>query len=344
MNADNYWTNRNVSLLGGAGPIGTHIAKRLLELGVKGLRIVDDLSAGKFENVRPLIEEHEVEFWVDDLREYPYAQNAVRGADVVFHLASQHGGRGYVSSHDVELYDNLSLDVNVFRACAEEGVEKVIFSSSACAYPVDLQTDLHQEIFLKETDIDYKDMRQADGAYGTEKLVGELMLDAYIERGCFQGCATRSSTVYGPLSNESHAIEALIAKVMIRQNPIEMWGTGSQIRDWTFIEDNADGAILAAEKMSRGAINISRGERLKPIIALNKICEIVGWYPDSVWFQANKPVGPLNRVADNSELLSLGWIPKYTFEQGLKKTIEWYLATHNVEDVRETLERKLTER
>lgn len=339
----NYWEGKRVAILGGASLIGSHLAEALIKADVAHLSISDDLSSGKYENVKELVEREGVEFKNRELRDFFNAKLAIRNMDIVFHMAAQHGGRGYVASHDVELYNNLELDTTIFRACAGK-VEKVIFSSSACAYPIDLQTNVDEYVYLPEGVINYKKMQQPDGAYGIEKLVGEQMLDAHIANGDFKGCSTRSFTVYGPRMNESHAIAALIAKVMIKQNPIEVWGTGSQIRNWTYVEDNVAGAMLAAEKLDRGAINIGIEERLKPIIAVNKICEIMDWFPDSVLFQRDKPVGPVNRVADATKLKSLGWEPKYTFEEGLRKTIDWYTSTHSVEELRETLERKLTER
>lgn len=344
MKDGNYWSSRNVVLLGGASLIGTCLAKRLVALGVKGLRIVDNLTIGKFTNIQELVDKYDVEFHLRDLREYTEAERSVCGADIVFHLASQHGGRGYVSGHAVELYDNLSLDTTIFRACSEEHVEKVIFSSSACAYPTHLQSNPEELIKLSEDMIDYKDTKQADGPYGTEKLIGEQMLDAYIERGDFKGCSTRSFTVYGELMNESSAIAALIAKTMIRQNPFEIWGDGFQIRDWVFVEDNVSGALLAAENLDKGAINIGTESRLTPMLACEHIWSYFDWRPAEVRLLKDKPVGPLNRVSDSTKLKSLGWEPKYSFEEGLRKTIEWYVDTHDVEELRKNLERKLTER
>lgn len=324
--------------------IGVNLGEALVEKGVAGLRIVDDFSAGKFSNLTNLVDKHEVEVNRADLREYSSAWRAVEGADIVFHLAAQHGGRGYVASHKTELYDNLSLDTTIFRACAEQGVQKVIFSSSACAYPIDVQTNSNEYVYLSEDMIDYDNVRQADGAYGMEKLLGEMILDAYIERGYFKGCSTRSFTVYGPLMGESHAIAALIAKVMIKQNPLEVWGDGNQIRNWTMVEDNVAGALLAAEHLDRGAINIGIEERLTPLMALDIICEYMGWHPDGVHLMADKPVGPRNRVADATKLKSLGWSPRYFFEDGLHNTIDWYVKTHDAESLKKDLERKLTER
>lgn len=340
----NFWFDKSTVLLGGASLIGTHLAEVLIKKGVKNMRIVDDFSAGKFSNVSHLMDEHGIEVRREDLREYSEAYKAVQGADIVFHLAAQHGGRGYVATHDVELWDNNSLSATIFRACAVASVEKVIFSSSACAYPIDLQTRSDDLVYLSEDMVDYKNIRQADGAYGMEKLNGEIGLDYYIEKGYFKGCSTRSFTVYGKYMGESHAIAALIAKTMVRQNPFEIWGNGSQIRNWTHVEDNVQGALLAAEHLDRGAINIGIEERLTPNDAVEIIWDYMGWRPSEVHYLKDKPVGPRNRVADATKLKSLGWKPKYTFEEGLKKTIDWYVSTHDADELRKDLERRLTER
>lgn len=344
MSVGDFWKNKRVTLLGGASLIGSHLAKALTELPVANIKVVDDLSSGKLENLHYLLETDGVEFVGCDLREYYKALKAVMRADVVFHLAAQHGGRGYVAGHKVELYDNLSLDATIFRACSMAGVGKVVFSSSACAYPIEIQQDPSEYLRLSEDLIDYSRLLPADGAYGTEKLVGEAMLDAYVERGDFKGVSTRSFTVYGPLMKENHAIAAFIAKTMIRQDPFEIWGSGDQIRNWTFVEDNVAGALLAAENVDRGAINIGVEDRLTPMDAVAEIWSIMDWEPVDAITLLDKPVGPVNRVADATKLKSLGWEPMYTFEEGLRKTIDWYLETHTTEEVRENFERKLTER
>jgi nucleoside-diphosphate-sugar epimerase len=348
VNRVNFWNAKRVVLLGGASLIGSHLAKALIHLPIASLKVVDDISSGKLENLQYLKIDtiHDLDFIVCDLRDYQSALRAVARADVVFHLAAQHGGRGYVAGHKVELYDNLNLDTVIFRACSMAGVGKVVFSSSACVYPIELQQDISRDFYLSEDMIDYDCRLPADGAYGTEKLVGEAMLDAYVERGDFKGVSTRSFTVYGPLMKENHAIAAMIAKTMIRQKPFEIWGDmdNPAVRNWTYVEDNVRGALLAAEHIDRGAVNIGVEERWTPFRAARTIWEIVGWHPDEVRYFPDKPVGPLNRVADASKLKSLGWKPRYTFEEGLRKTIDWYLSTHTVDEVRKDFERKLTER
>lgn len=332
-----YWKDKRVILIGGANLIGSHLYKAILSIS-REVIVVDNLSSGKRKNINGTV-------YNRDCRNYEEVSDLLHPGDIVFHLAAQHGGRGYVASHDVELYNNLELDTTIFRACADAKVEKVIFSSSACAYPMEYQMDINTTIPLREDFIDYKSLKPADGAYGTEKLIGEVMLDAYIARGLFKGCSTRSFTVYGPLMGETHAIAALIAKSMIKQNPFEIWGTGNEGRNWTWVEDNVAGALLAAEHLDRGAINIGIEERYTPYEAAKMIWDIMEWEePFSMNFRPDKPVGPRNRVADATKLKSLGWKPSVTFEEGLRKTIYWYVSTHDVETLKQDLERRLTER
>jgi len=338
-----YFKSRSVVLLGGANIIGSHLAEALIEQGVKSLRIIDNLSAGKKENIEHLIK-NGAEFFQLDLRNFGIVTEAVRGQDIVFHLTSQHGGRGYVASHAVNLWNNLELDTTIYRACAYIGVEKVIFSSSACAYPVHLQSDIDKDVYLSEWMIDPDNVEQPDGAYGMEKLIGEKMLDAHVEKGDFKGVSTRSYTVYGPRMGETHAICAFIAKSMIKQEPFEIWGEPRGIiRNWTYVTDNVDGALLAAERLDNGAINIGTEDRMYPEDVLDYIWKYIGWEPDEIVYKGDKPTGPVNRVADSTKLRLLGWNPKVSLEEGLERTIEWYYSTHNEKDVRENFERKLTE-
>lgn len=316
----NYWSDKRVCVTGGAQIIGSHLVKELLKHNPKDIWVVDNLSAGKVGNVPP-----QVRLMVKDLREYEAAYSALSGADVVFHMACTHGGRGFVDTHKTACFDNFSLDATVFRAAKNAGVSKVIFSSSACAYPVHIQTDRSQVLKLSEGLQNWREPTLPDGAYGWAKLMGEMTLDSYAEQGSLQGISTRSFTVYGPRMNFTHAIAALILKTHLRQDPLEIWGDGQQIRNWTFVEDNVRGARIAAENMDRGVVNIGTEERLTPLMAAEYIWEIMGWKPENINYKLDAPTGPLNRVADASKLHGFGWRPQVEFKDGLRKTIEWFL-------------------
>jgi nucleoside-diphosphate-sugar epimerase len=337
-----FWQNRHVLVTGGASFIGSHLTDALVERGAK-VRIVDDLSSGKLENIQQHLAQGTVEFIQADLREPGVTRMAMRGIEIVFHLAADHGGRGYVDLHQAGPASNLFLDGLVFWEARRAGVEKVIFASSGCVYPNFLQGNPDQEVYLTEDLV--KPPYDADNMYGWAKLMAELTLKAYHREYGMRAASCRYFTVYGPRGVENHAVIAMIAKAFIGQNPFEVWGDGTQVRNWTYIDDIVRGTILAAEKIDDGtAVNLGTMERVRVIDAVRMVLEYTGHKAEIV-FRPDMPTGPLNRVADNSLARKLlGWEPQVPFREGLKRTIDWYFATKDREQVRKILGRMLTER
>src|SRR5580692_8830510 len=170
------WQERKVLVTGGASFIGSGLVDALVDRGAR-VRVVDDLSSGKLENIRNHIEEGPVEFIKGDLREQDVAERAVKGMSVVFHLAADHGGRGYVDLHQAACAVNLLLDGVVFRACYQARVDKVVYASSGCVYPNHLQTNPDEILYLTEDMVGPS--YDADNMYGWAKLMGEMTLRAY---------------------------------------------------------------------------------------------------------------------------------------------------------------------
>jgi len=337
-----FWQNRHVLVTGGASFIGSHLTDALVERGAK-VRIVDDLSSGKLENIQQHLAQGTVEFIQADLREPGVTRMAMRDIEIVFHLAADHGGRGYVDLHQAGPASNLFLDGLVFWEARRAGVEKVVFASSGCVYPNFLQSNPDQEVYLTEDLV--KPPYDADNMYGWAKLMAELTLKAYHREYGMKAASCRYFTVYGPRGVENHAVIAMIAKAFIGQNPFEVWGDGTQVRNWTYIDDIVRGTILAAEKIDDGtAINLGTMERVRVIDAVRMVLEYTGHKAEIV-FRPDMPTGPLNRVADNTLARKLlGWEPQVPFREGLKRTIDWYFATKDREQVRKILGRMLTER
>ncbi len=337
------WKGRRALVTGGASFIGSHLVDALLERGAS-VRVVDDLSSGRKENLDGHIQRTDTEFIQADLRNPGVAEEAASGMEVVFHLAAAHGGRGYVDLHQAACAENLLLDGLVFDACRKEGVEKIVYASSGCVYPNHLQSNPNQILYMKEEMV--SPPYDADNMYGWAKLMGEMTLRSF-HRDCgMKSACCRYFTVYGPRGHENHAVIAMIARAFLKQDPFEVWGSGQQIRNWTHISDIVEGTILAAEKIDDGAaVNLGTMERIRVIDAVQMVLDYTGHRP-RIRLRPEMPTGPHNRVADNGLAKErLGWEPKVPFEEGLRRTIDWYFSTKDLARLkRQPLDRLLTER
>src|SRR5947199_10651071 len=342
MCPETFWTGKLVLVTVGASFIGSSLVDQLLARGAKA-RVVDDLTSGRLENLREHLGNNTLEFRQADLREPGVARAAMQGVDTVFHLAADHGGRGYVALHQAGPASNCFLDGLIFAEALKAKVKKVVFASSGCVYPNFLQSDTQKELYLTE-DLT-KGPNDADNTYGWAKLMGEFTLQAYAKEHGMGAASCRYFTVYGPRGVENHAVIAMIARAFLGQNPFEVWGDGTQIRNWTYIDDIVEGTILAGEKINDGtAINIGTMRRIRVIDSAKMVCEFTGRKAE-IKFRPDMPTGPLNRVADNTLAKRLlGWEPKVAFREGLKRTIDWYYATRAKEEVKRIFTRMLTER
>lgn len=336
------WNARTALVTGGASFIGSHLVEGLLARGAE-VAVVDDLSSGRLEHIGHLVDAGRVTFTDADLLEPGVAERVVRGASVVFHLAADHGGRGYVDLHQAACATNLALDGIVFRACRREGVEKVVYASSGCVYPNHLQRDPDEPLFLSE------DMAgppyDADNMYGWAKLMGELTLRSCVREWGMRAVSCRYFTVYGERAKEDHAVIAMIARAFTRQDPFEVWGDGRQVRNWTYVGDIVEGTIRAAEAIDDGtAINLGTMERTTVLDAAREVLRRTG-HEARILPRPDMPTGPMNRVADNRLACRLlGWQPRVCFVEGLRRTVDWYYATKDRDEVARRLAGALTER
>ncbi|MFT6761707.1 MAG: nucleoside-diphosphate-sugar epimerase, partial [Candidatus Aldehydirespiratoraceae bacterium] len=320
------WSTQSVLVTGGASFIGSHLVDSLVQRGA-AVRVVDNLSSGLRTNLSDHLASGAVTFQEADLLDPSVADDMVQSIDTVFHLAADHGGRGYIDLHQVDCSTNMILDGNVFRAADRAGVDKVVFASSGCVYPEHLQTDPSELLYLTEGLVGPP--FDSDNLYGWAKLMGEMTLRAYSAENRMKTASLRYFTAYGPRCTESHAVMAMIARAAIGQNPFEVWGTGEQIRNWTHVSDIVEGTIRAAERIEDGtAINIGTTERTSVLECAKQVVSYMGKDVEFVC-DPSKPTGPYNRVSDDSlcrELL--GWTPEVKFKEGLGETIDWYLDTH----------------
>jgi nucleoside-diphosphate-sugar epimerase len=337
------WTAKKVLVTGGASFISSHLIDLLVEKGARTVRVVDDLTSGKLANIQHHLDSGVVEFRREDLLAPGVAQRAVAGMDVVFHLAAIHGGRGFVDLHQAACAQNLAMDGLLVKAAYEAGVGKFVFASSGCVYPNYLQQDVSKELYLTEDMVGPP--YEADNMYGWAKLMTEMTLAAYARDCGMKSASCRFFTVYGERGVENHAVIAMIARAFVRQDPFEVWGDGTQIRNWTYVGDIVRGMALAAEKIDDGtAVNLGTEERTRVIDAVREVLRYTG-HDASVKLLPHMPTGPLNRVASNRLARErLGWEPEVKFMDGLRRTIDWYFASREREAVSGYLAEMLTGR
>jgi len=325
---------------GGTGFIGSHLVKRLLEQN-REVIVVSDLSQLGSENLSSLgIKPSDIELRRADLSDYHQALKAMKGADSVFHLAARVGSLEYL--HKSQLAElaafqtNLVIDTNVFKACLENKVKKLVYASSCAVYPMDKQYSpgaifseddlrLSQDQFSAPGEGKGVDINP-DGGYGWAKLMGEIELGWIkdIEIGI-----ARIFNIYGenePLGERAHVIGDLMDKaILYPQKELIVRGNGRQSRDFLYVSDCID-ALLQLEKQASNPpiiINIGSGEAVSIGTIAERIVALSG-KNIKIAYDLAKPVGPISRTADITKARTLlKWQPKVNLDEGLRRTYSW---------------------
>lgn len=313
---------KKVLVTGGAGFIGSHLVDELVERGSK-VRVVDDLSRGNLRNLN----EDEVEFRRGDLAEKTVAEKSLKDIDLCFHLAAVVGGVEFMDSHPAEIFKNVMIDRNVLEASRKMNIDRILYTSSACVYPIDLQEKDGR--LLKEEDA-FKGGANPDGDYGWTKLLGERQCLSYQDIYGINISIVRPFNPYGSRESfdpkDSHVIPALIRKVTSGEKPLTVWGSGKQIRTFTYVKDLAVGMISAIKNLSdANPVNLSSSESIKIGELAKKITSQLD-YEGNIEFDESKPEGVKIRKPDLSRASDLlDWEPQTDLDEGIIKTADWYL-------------------
>jgi len=336
-----FYSDKKVFITGGAGFIGSALTDKLIQQGAK-TTIGDNLSSGSLTNILRIWKKNNLKykktsygyraenghkFIYVNFEEFSHTFNAVKNHEIVFHLATNIGGRGYIDSHRADSCEGFSINQNVVKTSHLAGVDRVLYASSACVYPQDLQKDYNSKYLLKEVDAIKNNWANADTEYGWAKLMGEIALAAYHKQYGLKGAVTRYVTAYGPWENDTHSIIALIRRAIKKQDPYIVWGSGKQDRDFTFVTDIVSGTLATCKKITTTEpINLGTGRRYAIADVVEMIFSILNWRPKELIFDTTKPEGVKTRALDISKAKKiLGWKPKYDLKQGLKETIDWFI-------------------
>ena len=301
---------KKIVVTGGAGFLGTEVVNKLKNIGCENIFV----PRSKDYN---LVESAAVKKLYRDAK-----------PEIVIHLAAVVGGIGANMANPGKFfYDNLMMGVQMMERGRLHGLEKFVAVGTICSYP-------------KFTPVPFKEENLWDGypeetnaPYGLAKKMLLVQSQAYRAQYGMNSVYLLPVNLYGPGDNFnpefSHVIPALIKKVFdakeSNQNFIEVWGTGKATREFLYVEDAAEGIVLAAEKYDKPApVNLGAGFEISIAGLIELICDITGFKGDLRW-DPSKPDGQLRRCLDVSKARQeFGFKAKTDFREGLKKTIDWY--------------------
>ena len=314
--------NKRVLVAGGGGFIGGWLVRLLISSGCTSVKSVD---------IKPLDEWHsyfdDVENLVLDLSKRENCDTAVKDCDVVFNLAADMGGMGFIENNKALCMLSVLINTHLLQASHVMNVERYFFSSSACVYRSDLQSSTSIP-GLKESDA-YP--ASPEDGYGWEKLFSERMCRHFMDDFGIQTRVARYHNVYGPFGTfdggREKAPAAICRKVadalLSNTKEISIWGDGNQTRSFTFIDDTIVGTVKLLESEFCEPLNIGSSEMVT-INQLVTIVEEIAGVRLKRSYELSAPKGVRGRNSDNSLIQSvLGWEPSTSLFEGLEQTFSW---------------------
>jgi GDP-D-mannose 3', 5'-epimerase len=310
---------KRILVTGGGGFVGSHLSRELLKKG-HFVRVVDI----KFDDY--IKEEYFSEKLNLDLRVWDNCLKATKNVDLVYNLAANMGGIGFITEVGAEvMHDNTLINTFMLEASRQNKVERYLYTSSACVYPTYRQTDPKVK-GLKEDDAYPAD---PDNFYGWEKLYTEKMCEAYQRDYKMDIRMLRYHNIYGPEGTYKGGREkspaAICRKVAEASNPgtIEIWGDGEQTRSYCYIDDAVKGTMKLMDSNFNKPINIG-SDRLVSINELADMAIKISGKKISKKYNLSAPQGVRGRNADLTMVKKvLGWEPQVSLEEGLARTYLW---------------------
>jgi len=314
--------NKHVVVAGAGGFIGGWLIAELIRLGCSRVTAIDLKPINLWYQVHS-----EAVNKVADLSSLSDCREILRGADIVFNLAADMGGMGFIEMNKAACMLSVLINTHLLKASVESGVERFFFASSACVYRGDLQ-ESPDNPGLRESDA--YPAAPEDG-YGWEKLFSERMCRHFFEDYGLQTRVARYHNVYGPhgtfRGGREKAPAAICRKVAeaVRSgsNEISIWGDGEQTRSFTYIDDTIRGTMLLMLSDVSEPLNIGSSQMVT-INQLVSIVENIAGVQLNHMYEIDAPKGVRGRNSENSKILELlDWEPNVQLETGLEKTYAW---------------------
>jgi GDP-L-fucose synthase len=304
-----FWKNKKVLVTGGSGFVGKHLVVEL-----KSLEDVHVSSPKRIDG---------------DLRDFNTCLKVCKNIDIVIHLAAKVGGIGFNREFPADLYDdNILMGVNMMKAARLRKVKKFVAIGTICSYPKFTPVPFREENLWQG----YPE--ETNAPYGLAKLMQLVQAQAYRQQYGFNTIFLLPVNLYGPGENfdlqSSHVIPALIRKFLEAkekgEKKVVVWGTGRVTREFLYVDDVVEGILLATEKYNKPEpVNLGAGFEIS-IKDLAKIIKRLIDFNGKIVLDKTKPDGQPRRMLDISHAKKeFGFVAKTPFEEGLKRTIKWYL-------------------
>lgn len=300
---------KRVWVAGHRGMAGGAVLRRL---AAEGCQL---LIAGRDE--LDLTRQAEVEAWM-----------AAKRPQVVFLAAAKVGGILANSTRPAEfLYENLAIETNVIHSAYVTGVEKLVFLGSSCIYPRGAEQPIREEALLTGP------LEPTNDAYAIAKIAGIKMCQAYRRQYGCDFISAMPTNLYGPGDRfdltQGHVVAGLIMKVHAAKiqgaDTVELWGTGTPLREFLCADDLADALVFLAKHYSdEPHVNVGTGVEITIRELAETIAEAAGWHGGFV-YDRSKPDGMPRKVMDVSRLKALGWQPATPFKDGIRAAYQWYV-------------------
>ena len=321
-----FWSQKRVVVTGGRGFIGSHLVERLLEVGAN-VKVADSAHPNGATNDFATVD---VEFHQVDLADPENCKRICRGAAVVMHLAAKIRGVGYNVKHHGEMFfSNAVMNLHMMEAARLEGVDRFLCVSSVGVYPKECKVPTPEEDGFKG------EPEESGYGYGWSKRQAEVQARCYKDEYGMKIAIVRPYNVYGPRMDfnpeTAPVVSSQIRKVLEAKDVFTVWGDGEQSRSFTYVSDEVAGMMLAVEKYPEAdPLNIGTSEETKIKDLVRLIVRLSGKNLQIV-FDTSKPAGAARRCPDISKARRLiGYEPEICMEEGLQRTIDWYLGARGI--------------
>ena len=313
-----FYQDKKVLVAGGSGLIGSHTIEELLHRGAQ--------VRATIHSKEPVIKDDRIEYIQCNLTQREDCARVVQDMDYVILCAANTSGAAVMAQNPIaHITANLLINSQILEAACLAGVSRLLFVSSTTVYPAVTYPVKEEEGFTGEPHPSYF-------AVGWMKRYIEKLAEFYYQRYGMKIALIRPTNIYGPYDKfdfeTSHVLPALMRRAVEKQNPFEVWGDGSAVRDFMYVSDLVEALLLTLENYAEcQPLNIGSGQPVTIKESVELILRVTG-NPATAIYDASKPTTIPFRVVDLTKAETvLGFKAKVSLEEGLKKTIEWYRST-----------------